>query len=148
VEGSQECCSIPRRCCLGLEAQAHCNTDLAQPLGPVCWSVPMAPKRRNGPTPPTNHQPHASRVSSPLLCTQLRCSWWAFLKLLACGVACAIPAEHCVDGAEQWCPRGALVEGNYWLHGGVFQGFGGGQGTHGFGLSLCTNRLRDRGLEE
>jgi hypothetical protein len=29
----------------------------------------------------------------------------------------AIPAEHCVDGAEQRFPRRALVEGNYWLQG-------------------------------
>jgi hypothetical protein len=38
------------------------------------------------------HQTHASRVSSPLMCTQLRCSWWAFSTLLAAcgGAACGV----------------------------------------------------------
>ena len=68
VEGSHQCCWIPR-CCLGLVTQAHCYTDLAQPWsGLLVVATSMAPKRHHGP--PT---PYISRVLSAL-CTQLRCS--------------------------------------------------------------------------
>jgi hypothetical protein len=61
---------------LRLPLQHRSSAALARVTG---LATSMAPKRRNGPTPPTNHQPQTSRVSSPLLCsTQLRCSWCFF----------------------------------------------------------------------
>jgi hypothetical protein len=59
-------------------------------------------------------------MGSPLLCTgSLQTN--ALHAQDDCCVehsASVLPAEHCVDGAEQRFPRRALVEGNYWLQGG------------------------------
>jgi hypothetical protein len=81
------------------------------------------------------HAPPNDGMGSPLLCIgslppcALHAQDHCCVEHSACSRNRSHPAETvrsllntALDGAEQWCPRGALGEGNYWLHGGSVSG--------------------------